>query len=220
MIGQQFGDLTVIAKSDKRRRREILWECQHITGLILYASKYDLVHGRVTGQKLKGRSKDASYNRLLNVYKKQAASRNLSFKLSKEDFIRLITSDCHYCGNEPIKRNPGSGHLRVKAHGIDRANNHKGYTLKNSVPCCAKCNSMKSKYSYAEFLEHINSIYEHQNDGNDSHTKTPHIVERNAGMRGSVILKQIYDLVERDNFQKADIYKFLEALVEEHIDEA
>jgi len=220
ITGKKFGDLIVLEKSNKRgSQRQILWKCQHVSGKIIYAAAYDLKIGRVTGNKLKGRSKKAAFNRLYAGYKIGAKNRNLSFSLNLEQFVKLATGDCHYCGNEPCERDLGSNNKIIHTNGIDRCNNNKGYTLKNCVTCCKICNKMKMDLDYHEFLSHVTNVFEHQNDGDDSHTRTQHVVERNAGMRGSAMLKHIYDLVDRDNFQKADVIKFLEALVEEHIHE-
>jgi hypothetical protein len=37
--------------------------------------------------------------------------------------------------------------------GFDRIDNLKGYTPENSIPCCARCNSMKSGMGVLEFIE-------------------------------------------------------------------
>ena len=44
-------------------------------------------------------------------------------------------------------------------NGVDRKDNNLGYTIDNCVPCCHRCNSMKSNLSYQNFIQHISNIY-------------------------------------------------------------
>ena len=44
-------------------------------------------------------------------------------------------------------------------NGIDRLDSSKGYTINNCVPCCSKCNLMKSNFKKEDFLQHISKIY-------------------------------------------------------------
>ena len=55
--------------------------------------------------------------------------------------------------------------------------------------------------------------------GDDSHTNTKYKLERNVGDRLKVVLLQVYDMVDEDNLQKAEIKSLLNTLVDEHIDE-
>jgi hypothetical protein len=61
------------------------------------------------------------------------------------NFYTALMSDmfCHYCG----------GVLSAGGHGLDRMENDEGHRCFNVVPCCPRCNSVKSNYfSYAEML--------------------------------------------------------------------
>jgi hypothetical protein len=63
--------------------------------------------------------------------------------LWKLNFYTELISDgvCHYCG----------GTLSAGGHSLDRKENHEGHRCFNVVPCCARCNSIKSDYfSYSE----------------------------------------------------------------------
>ncbi len=55
------------------------------------------------------------------------------------------------------------------------------------------------------------------NCGDDIKTKTKYRQEKNAGDRQKVILLQIYDFVDVDNLQKAEIKALLNSLVDEHV---
>lgn len=86
------------------------------------------------------------YRKIRNNYKNNAKIRDLDFKINLNDVIKLIDSNCYYCNDENSK-------------GIDRINNNLGYLKTNIVPCCRKCNFMKSIYTTDEFLQHIEKIY-------------------------------------------------------------
>ena len=81
--------------------------------------------------------------------KGSAVKRNYNVDISFEEFINIISNPCVYCGEDE------------KRIGIDRVNNKIGYTLENSVPCCATCNMMKRIMTVEEFLKHIEKIYKH-----------------------------------------------------------
>ena len=85
------------------------------------------------------------------------------FGLSLEDFNSLVTQNCYYCDSEPIFperfKNEFKNRDVVYFNGIDRINSSLGYIKENCVPCCNKCNRMKSDFTKAEFLEHVEKIY-------------------------------------------------------------
>lgn len=102
----------------------------------------------------------AAFNDLFWRYKDKASKRNIIFQLSKDEFRELTKLRCHYCNTEPnrVHRvNKRVGHIIF--NGIDRKDNTQGYILQNCVPCCYRCNTMKSNLSIEEFLEHIERIY-------------------------------------------------------------
>lgn len=103
-------------------------------------------------------------NRLYRNYKRAAISRGFTFDLTIEDFEHFLDKPCYYCGNSfgnEIKQGK-KGVLRY--NGIDRTNNFIGYTVKNCVTCCYKCNKMKMNLDEKEFLEQINKIYNFKNE--------------------------------------------------------
>ncbi|MGH7744868.1 MAG: hypothetical protein ACREQ5_08675 [Candidatus Dormibacteria bacterium] len=105
-----------------------------------------------------------SFNQLYASYKWQAAKRGLSFELSKDDFRRLVSGTCVYCGALPSQRyraRPTTENFIY--NGVDRVNNATGYTIENSVSCCGICNDMKRHRSKEEFLEQCSAITEYMN---------------------------------------------------------
>ncbi len=99
-------------------------------------------------------------NRLYHIYLKTARDRNLDFELTKEKFKMLISSCCYYCNIIPSKKIIYSKDEYLY-NGIDRLDNMRGYTEKNSVPCCEDCNKAKRMMTEQEFIEWINRVYNH-----------------------------------------------------------
>lgn len=105
-------------------------------------------------------------------YRSGANSRNLEWELTENDFKKLITSNCAYCGNIPCKRQSVSYKKEYElVNGIDRIDSTKGYTLDNCVPCCSKCNLMKSNFKKEDFLNHISKIYNFSIKGSTTTSK-------------------------------------------------
>lgn len=99
----------------------------------------------------------AAFNRVFALYVRQAKSRNLCWELTADDVKRLMTQCCFYSGHEPtsVMRTPTGA---ITYNGLDRINNLKGYTVENTVPCCAICNRMKSDMTLSDFLNHVRTI--------------------------------------------------------------
>ena len=100
----------------------------------------------------------------LHCYKRDAKRRGLSWSISDNHAFYLFQTDCNYCGTLPSNI-VESGGIKYMYNGIDRKNNNKGYTYKNSVSCCWKCNRMKAASSDKEFLVHMKKIYDYCNHG-------------------------------------------------------
>jgi len=105
-----------------------------------------------------GNSKSCLTNLLWN-YRNSAKKRELSFELTEEQFRDLTKQNCWYCGAKPTQQ---MIHNSVKDfylyNGIDRIDNSKGYTLANSLPCCGRCNRMKSSLSAEDFINQAKKI--------------------------------------------------------------
>jgi hypothetical protein len=74
------------------------------------------------------------------------------FLISCEEFVKIVSSSCCYCGKTPAKAN---------GMGVDRRNSAEGYISGNCVSCCSVCNYMKLDMSLEDFLEHVQLIHEH-----------------------------------------------------------
>lgn len=99
-----------------------------------------------------------------NNYKTKITNQtDLIFDLSFDEFDKLTSQNCNYCGNAPSFperfKNEFKNRDIVNFNGIDRIDSTKGYILENCVTCCTICNRMKSDMIQSDFLNHINKIY-------------------------------------------------------------
>jgi len=104
---------------------------------------------------------EASLKWIFQSYKRNAKNRNIPFSLNIEEFRRITSQLCFYCGTPPS--NQIKDHIKrlngvYTFNGIDRIDNSQGYVINNVVPCCKTCNYAKRKMSVEEFLEWCNRV--------------------------------------------------------------
>jgi hypothetical protein len=180
MIGQIFGRLSVISKSEsytiKNKNGKVSararWLCQCSCGLYEVFSGTKLRRGINT--KCKGcayRERPQSirrltaYQRLFNLMiRDRARKAGLKVELTLEDYKELVTKRCAYCKAPPKANYIYSDNVYAKgeityAHGIDRVNNRLGYLKSNCVPCCKTCNMAKHTLKVSEFKKWIRAAY-------------------------------------------------------------
>lgn len=171
MVGKKFSRLRVIAPAGiSRGNKGYRWLCKCDCGKKIIVIG---IHLRTNNTKSCGCLKlEKSYEhdqtdetltrRLLKTYLYNAKRRGVNFALTLKNFKKIIHSPCHYCSilpNKVLTRKDNADHgIRLIYNGIDRMDNFKGYTLKNSVPCCEICNRAKSTLTYEEFLQYLNRI--------------------------------------------------------------
>lgn len=117
------------------------------------------------GTKYKLPNQGAQLNELYASYKRSAKLRGLSFDIAKDSFNILVKMDCLYCGETPIARYRSTkGYQKPLAYnGIDRVNNNIGYEESNCVPCCKRCNIIKSNLSSKELILHLRKMVDRHN---------------------------------------------------------
>lgn len=93
---------------------------------------------------------DARYKRYLF----RAEDKGLTFELTEDQFIEMISKPCTYCGG------PGGT--------IDRIDSSIGYIPCNVCPCCWPCNRFKHTGTVNDMMNHIRSVYHHNSLGNDT----------------------------------------------------
>lgn len=103
----------------------------------------------------KKRKYQAAYSSILANEK----SRGISVDLTYDQFIKLAeVPDCFYCG-ELLYRTEKRGIKNYRAYLLDRKDNSLGYSLKNCVPCCWRCNQTKGdRFSHKDFMKMMLSI--------------------------------------------------------------
>lgn len=178
LVGQRFGRLLVTAQTDSKHNRT-RWVCLCDCGKTVISTSRALLHDNrkscgclridMAKEKRKLPQMDASlpdgvaaFNVLFGIYARNAMSRGFTFELSKELFRTLTKGSCYYCGAPPSKafNNSGLCKSQYTYNGIDRVDNSIGYIPENCVSCCKLCNSMKSNYSYDEFVNKCKIIVE------------------------------------------------------------
>ena len=175
LTGQRFGKLVVIRwiwvdGVPGSNETGGMWVCQCDCENETLASSYALLsgHRKSCGCAHRARrdgnaSGDAARRQLMATYQVHARNRGHAWELTEEDFRRLTSMDCHYCGIAPsqiLKSGPASGSLVY--NGLDRVDNALGYYLSpapgNVVPCCKTCNHAKATMSYGEFTAWISRL--------------------------------------------------------------
>jgi 5-methylcytosine-specific restriction endonuclease McrA len=104
------------------------------------------------------------FSKLYNAYKGRAKYKLIPFEIDKEHFKIITSSNCYYCGIEPLQKSAKSAYKykipkeEYFYNGIDRINSKKGYTLDNIRPCCEICNKAKRDMSEIKFKDWINRL--------------------------------------------------------------
>jgi hypothetical protein len=115
---------------------------------------------------------------IYNNYVGAARRRGHEFEITFEEFSVLLSSKCHYCGQEPstlwpdhyAKRAPAYYQPKVFLYnGVDRVDNFIGYTKDNCVPACKICNRSKNETPVNEWLAWAKRLYEFQNLRSEAH---------------------------------------------------
>ena len=176
-VGDVYNRLTLISLETniKTSHKKYLFQCS--CGNLKEIRPYFVIMGRSTScgcynkeiikrkdNKFKRAYGESSKNHLFLVYKRGAVERNLEFILSMEEFTKLTSNECHYCGVIPHRSTGRSKYAKVNGdyiyNGIDRKNNLQGYTLNNCVSCCYTCNRAKHDLTYEQMLKWIDRLLE------------------------------------------------------------
>lgn len=172
LAGQQFGRLTVLRCVGIDRRHYTLWECKcecgktaRVKGLNLrlgttrscgcILKEVCVKRGQTIGRKnlLRGRPRPgAAFRQVLAVYKQNAKSRNLPWRLTDDQFKQLTQQPCFYSGLAPSSEHRTESSEIYIYNSIDRIDSKKGYTVKNCVPANAAINRMKFDLSRDHFI--------------------------------------------------------------------
>lgn len=165
LIGKSYGRLTVIEETDRRRVNstgEKYWNCKCICGNTVEIATTDLT--KKNGTRSCGclqTKKDLDKVRRLRIFsrkKSDARRRKIEFELDEFELENLINRNCFYCNStesNKMKISKREKDYYVKYMGIDRKDCSLGYTVENSIPCCFRCNTIKNRMTFKEYLEKI-----------------------------------------------------------------
>ena len=187
MIGETFGDWTVMGEADSRGKKQkkkcVFARC--VCGVEKVVQLNNLISGsserclncaaKIRAEIQKARAdRSGSVNKrcAYGRYKKGAKDRDLVFSITFDDFLEFASKKCHYCGGEPTNcydlkyhRGPQKGQSRAGVpfihNGIDRIDSNLGYIKTNCVTCCKICNRAKSDMGEVGFYEWISRVYHH-----------------------------------------------------------
>jgi len=171
LTGNRYGRLTVLRRTDSMCPQcKPVWRCICECGTVTEVRSDLLRRGKTrscgclfresarknAAKATKARTvyDDLAIGQAYSVTRKNARRRGIRFRLSYEEYKRIIQRACHYC-NAPARlrgyiRSDGLD-LRFHGHTIDRKDNAEGYYHWNCVSACAKCNNLKFDKPYKQF---------------------------------------------------------------------
>jgi len=174
LIGSKFNKLTIVEilenyYDNTTYKRKLGYKCVCDCGKEVILRHKNLVRPTTRyatkscgcAHKKSGDEYSPAFNEVYKYYRLNAQKRKYGFELTKEQFTPLIFGNCHFCKDPPgNKKQDKRKTTRMTYSGIDRKDNTKGYTVENSVSCCAPCNRMKMAFTVEFFKEQIVKIYE------------------------------------------------------------
>lgn len=164
LTNMRFSKLLVIGNRVAKRykgRTAISWYCKCDCGQKKYvrASNLRSGHTKSCGCSRRLESGLAAKRDVFREYKQNAKRRGYLFNLSFDNFIKLISKPCGYCGSIDTKiRKVSSDSGSFVYNGIDRKNNSIGYIIGNCISCCKFCNRAKDVDSEAIFLNKVRKV--------------------------------------------------------------
>lgn len=164
LTGQIIGKWTVLSRADNNVRGHAMFLCVCACGSekVIDASSLRRGHTKSCRCSFKLPRGEAAFRQLYSQIRYNAQYRGLEWNLSREFFGWISKQPCHYCGVEPYQvheqRRANGAYV---FNGIDRVDNEVGYIESNCVPCCGKCNYIKSDETVDNFKDWIISVYNH-----------------------------------------------------------
>lgn len=141
-------------------KQRAYWRCACDCGRITYVTATNLRKGNTAScgcsRILPGST--AARRAVAYKYRSAARARGQIMDLDPDQFARLISGACHYCGAGPSNILKGYGRKPFHYNGLDRKDNDVGYVAGNVVTCCRQCNFAKGSVSYDEFLAWIDRL--------------------------------------------------------------
>lgn len=174
LTGKTFGFL-IVQKYAFTKNKSAYWECLCVCGLLKTIRGSHLSSDKIvscgcqTNQLLsrQNRKYEPHISSARKIFLTNYKDGNLTF----EDFLKISSLPCHYCGAPPSNtHNRHIGKTTIKEvidkgnftyNGLDRLDSNKLHDLDNVVPCCSTCNYAKLQMSEVEFKNWITRVYNH-----------------------------------------------------------
>jgi hypothetical protein len=172
LTGKVFGRLTVL-KFTHTAKRYAYFDCRcncgtlaRIKGVLLSngnTKSCGCLHRYSVRNNIAGKNRlplgEAAFNCLYHSYRLTAKARGFEFLITKEEFRKLTTQKCTYCGIPPHTQIGAKELNGVYTYtGVDRSDSQQGYNIGNCVPCCTTCNRAKSDLPLIEFEEWLRQL--------------------------------------------------------------
>lgn len=158
LTGKKFGLITVLNIAKKAKNGEhVRWNVKCDCGKEYTVFANNLQRNKSCGCLQRVDIQNSLITQVKSSYVAGARNRGISFNLTRDEFAKLILSNCVFCGSEPSNTKKRYNETR-QYNGIDRIDSNKGYELNNVQTCCWKCNLMKNSLNQSDFLEHIKKI--------------------------------------------------------------
>jgi hypothetical protein len=156
LTNRKFGRWLVLAFAGKNKHGKNSWLCQCSCGK---TSNKPITTYLLSGKTsscgcIREKLRKRPYEHLFTKLKREAKRRGILVDLTYTDFLAFTEiKTCHYCGIGLLWEQHGNGSCPVKGrYNLDRKDNLIGYTNKNCVVCCPRCNASKSNtFSYSEW---------------------------------------------------------------------
>lgn len=179
-LGNVYGKLKIIKKMPTLPGSQAEWLCLCECGNTTTRLGYHLRTGKIKSCGcLRGLRNKSEYlksiKRVLkqhyNSYTARSKSKGLKFNIDIETFETLCRKNCAYCNKKPeskrwyyVDSDLSSKYVEDFLNGLDRIDSSKWYAPDNVIPCCKRCNIMKSDMDVNDFIKHIENIYNYQKD--------------------------------------------------------
>lgn len=101
---------------------------------------------------------DCGLRKLMGTYLINSRKNCREFSLTLEEFKKLTSGLCYYCGAKPSfvsKTHNKTTWGNYNYNGIDRKDNSTGYIYENCVTCCFICNRAKNNMVFNDFVNYI-----------------------------------------------------------------
>ncbi len=171
LIGETFGELTVIAEAKKRISNRVTWTClcscgkykdiisKHLTTGVTKTCR-GVIH--YTGNNSKSwKGTKSICGKYFSQVKRGALARELSFNITIQDMENLAKEQGYKCNLTGMLLNFDTNHNGTAS--LDRIDSNRGYEANNIQWLHKDINRMKQEFSTSYFLSLCKSITQYAN---------------------------------------------------------